>query len=84
MNKKITWTELSGWIGLACLQFNSIPAIISSVETGNTTPIPSIILTIIGLILYLIRSIKTNDILYTTGNIIGITGNIILLGTILI
>jgi len=82
--KKLNWTEISGWIGLSCLQFNSIPAIISSVETGNTTPIPSILLTIVGLMLYLIRSIKTNDTLYTVGNLIGITGNVILLATILL
>ena len=37
LNKK--FAEVSGWVGLACLQFNSVPAIMSSLETGNTTPI---------------------------------------------
>jgi len=62
-NKK--FTEISGWVGLACLQFNSVPAIMSSLETGETTPIGTILLTMAGLSLYLIRSIATNDTHYT-------------------
>jgi uncharacterized protein with PQ loop repeat len=81
-NKK--FTEISGWVGLACLQFNSIPAIMSSLETGETTPIGTILLTMAGLSLYLIRSIATNDTLYTAGNVIGLVGNSILLATILL
>ncbi len=81
-NKK--FTEISGWVGLACLQFNSVPAIMSSLETGETTPIGTILLTMVGLSLYLIRSIATNDTLYTAGNIIGLVGNTILLATILL
>ena len=76
--------ELAGWVGLGCLQFNSVPAIISSLETGNTSPIGTVVLTIIGLTLYLVRSIATKDTLYTTGNVIGIVGNVILLATILL
>jgi len=80
--KSISWGELAGWVGLGCLQFNSVPAIIASVETGSTTPIGTIVLTLVGLFLYLIRSLKTADTLYTVGNTIGIVGNAILLGTI--
>ena len=76
--------ELAGWVGLGCLQFNSIPAIISSLETGNTSPVGTVVLTIVGLTLYLVRSLATKDTLYTTGNVIGIVGNVILLGTILL
>jgi len=76
--------ELAGWVGLGCLQFNSVPAIISSLETGNTSPVGTVVLTIVGLSLYLVRSIATKDTLYTTGNVIGIVGNVILLGTILL
>lgn len=79
---KMNFGEISGWVGLACLQFNSVPAIISSIETGETTPTGTILLTLIGLSLYLIRSLKTSDTLYTVGNTIGIVGNLILLGTI--
>jgi hypothetical protein len=82
MIKKINYGEIAGWVGLACLQFNSIPAIISSVETGSTTPLGTIYLTLIGLALYLVRSLKANDTLYTVGNTIGIVGNVILLTTI--
>ena len=81
-NKK--FTEISGWVGLACLQFNSVPAIMSSLETGETPPIGTILLTMAGLSLYLIRSIATNDTLYTAGNVIGLVGNSILLATILL
>jgi len=81
-NKK--FTEISGWVGLACLQFNSVPAIIASLENGETTPIGTILLTMVGLSLYLIRSIATSDTLYTVGNVIGLVGNAILLATILL
>jgi hypothetical protein len=82
LNKK--FAEISGWVGLACLQFNSVPAIMSSLETGETTPIGTILLTMAGLSLYLVRSLATNDTLYTMGNVIGLVGNTILLATILI
>jgi len=72
-----------GWVGMGCLQFNSIPAIIQAVEAGTSTPIPTVILTIIGLSCYLAHSINRKDTLYTTGNIVGITGNLILLWCIL-
>ena len=84
MNLSKNTSETMGWVGLACLQFNSVPAIISSIETGNTTPIGTILLTMIGLALYLVRSLATKDTLYTVGNIIGIVGNAILLATILL
>jgi hypothetical protein len=73
-----------GWVGLGCLQFNSVPAIMSSLENGETTPIGTIGLTIVGLTLYLVRSIATNDTLYTVGNVIGLVGNGILLATIML
>ena len=82
--KELNYSEIAGWVGLGCLQFNSVPAIISSLETGNTTPVGTIVLTLVGLSLYLIRSLKTADTLYTVGNVIGIVGNVILLGTILL
>jgi len=82
LNKKSA--EIMGWIGLGCLQFNSVPAIVSSLENGETTPMGTIILTLIGLSLYLVRSIATNDTLYTVGNVVGLVGNAILLITIMV
>jgi hypothetical protein len=82
LNKKTA--EIMGWVGLGCLQFNSVPAIVSSLENGETTPIGTIGLTIVGLSLYLVRSIATNDTLYTVGNVVGLVGNGILLATIMI
>ncbi len=82
MKIRLNSGEVAGWIGLGCLQFNSIPAIISSVETGSTTPVGTVALTLIGLVLYLVRSLSAQDTLYTVGNSIGIVGNLILLATI--
>ncbi|HIG58071.1 MAG TPA: hypothetical protein EYQ21_01545 [Flavobacteriales bacterium] len=82
MEIKLNFGEVAGWVGLGCLQFNSVPAIISSVETGSTTPVGTVGLTLVGLVLYLIRSITAQDTLYTVGNTIGIVGNLILLATI--
>jgi hypothetical protein len=82
LNKKTA--EIMGWVGLGCLQFNSVPAIMSSLENGETTPLGTIGLTIVGLSLYLVRSIATNDTLYTVGNVVGLVGNGILLATIMI
>ena len=82
MKIKLNSGEVAGWVGLACLQFNSVPAIISSVQTGSTTPVGTVGLTLIGLVLYLIRSLSAQDTLYTVGNTIGIVGNLILLATI--
>lgn len=72
-----------GWVGMACLQFNSLPAIFQAVESGMSAPIATVLLTIFGLSCYLYHSIIRGDVLYTTGNIIGITGNTILLAVIL-
>ena len=82
MKIKLNYGEVAGWVGLGCLQFNSVPAIISSIETGSTTPVGTVALTLIGLVLYLIRSLSAQDTLYTVGNSIGIVGNLILLATI--
>ena len=82
MNIKLTYGEVCGWVGLGCLQFNSIPAIISSVETGSTTPVGTVALTLIGLSFYLVRSLTAQDSLYTVGNVIGLVGNFVLLATI--
>ena len=68
-----------GWIGMAMLQFNSIPAILSAVQNGSKYPIATILLTIGGLACYMYRAVLDNDKLYITGNLIGLVGNTILL-----
>lgn len=68
-----------GWIGMAMLQFNSIPAILSALENGSKYPIATILLTIGGLLCYMVRAIIDRDSLYITGNLIGLVGNTILL-----
>jgi hypothetical protein len=71
--------NLIGWIGMAMLQFNSIPAIFSALENGSKYPLATILLTIGGLACYMVRAIADKDKLYITGNLIGLTGNVILL-----
>ena len=67
------------WIGMAMLQFNSVPAIFAAVNSGAKFPIATILLTIGGLSCYMVRAIADRDMLYITGNTIGIVGNLILL-----
>lgn len=76
-------TEVIGYIGMAMLQFNSIPAIVQALKTGASAPIATMMLSIAGLACYLYNSIKTGNTLYTVGNIIGIIGNTILLVAVL-
>jgi uncharacterized protein with PQ loop repeat len=80
---KISKAEFIGYVGMAMLQFNSIPAIISALETGASAPIATIVLSIAGLACYLYNSLKTDNTLYTVGNTIGIIGNSILLFSVL-
>lgn len=71
------------WVGMACLQFNAVPAIFAAIENGTSTPIATVLLTLAGLCCYMVRAIADKDPLYLAGNTIGITGNLILLACIL-
>jgi uncharacterized protein with PQ loop repeat len=71
--------NLIGWVGMAMLQFNSIPAIFGAIQYGAKYPLATIVLTIIGLSCYMYRAIIDNDKLYIVGNTIGLVGNLILL-----
>ena len=68
-----------GWLGMALIQFNSIPAIIEAIKTGSSTPFLSVILTVSGLILLTVYSIILKDRVYIFGNLSGLVGNLILL-----
>jgi len=80
---KINWGELLGWVGMAMLQFNSIPAIHSAIVNGHSTPVATVALSIGGLICYLIRALSRFDVLYVVGNMIGLIGNLILLAVLI-
>lgn len=67
-----------GWIGMGFLQFNSLPAIWAALETGASMPLGTVGLTIAGLMCYNLRAIRDKDVLYITGNTIGLVGNGIL------
>lgn len=77
------WGEILGWIGMAMLQFNAVPAIHSALVNGTSTPKATVMLTIGGLTCYLIRAICRYDMLYLVGNMIGLIGNLILLWVLL-
>lgn len=80
---KLTKAEIVGYVGMAMLQFNSVPAIIQALKTGASAPIATMFLSIAGLSCYLYNSVKTGNTLYTVGNIIGIIGNTILVIAVL-
>lgn len=67
------------WVGMALLQFNAVPAIITALEEGSSTPLGTIFLTLGGLSCYMVRAVVDRDMLYMVGNTIGLIGNIILL-----
>lgn len=75
--------DLIGYVGMALLQFNSIPAIIQALKNGVSAPLATMFLTVAGLSCYLYNSVKTENTLYTVGNIIGIIGNTILIFAVL-
>ena len=75
--------ELVGWLGMAMLQFNSVPAIHAAIVNGTSTPVATVLLTIGGLSCYMVRAIARFDMLYTVGNGIGLIGNVILLVVLL-
>ena len=77
--KKLNSKEFVGWCGLAMLQSSAIPATIHAIETGQSAPIATISMTILGLCCYMYRAIKDKDKLYMCGNLIGIGGNTTLL-----
>ena len=79
MKKKIA--EAGGYIGMVLLQGATIPATLEIVFelTSNRPPITMIVMMIIGLFLYLVRSIVQKDLLYTISNTVGVIANTVLL-----
>lgn len=76
--------DLVGYLGLAFVQFNCVPAIIAALQQGHSTPISGVILTVVGLACYLYNAVVTKNTLYIIGNTIGLVGNLILLFAILV
>jgi hypothetical protein len=76
---KFDKAELIGYVGIALIQLNVIPAVVQAVRLGVSAPLSSIILMLTGLGLCLYNSISTGNKLYTVGNLFGFIGNLILL-----
>lgn len=77
-------TNLIGYIGLALVQLNVLPAIWQAFQTGQSAPLASVILMVVGLACYLYNSIMTKNRLYTVGNGIGLFCNTALLAAIVV
>jgi len=76
MNKN----AIFGYIGLALVQFNCIPAIVVALQQKTHAPIASIVLMVLGLTSFLVYDLREKVFsVYTLGNIIGVIGNLILL-----
>lgn len=75
--------DFIGYLGLALLQFNCIPAIIAALQQGHSTPLLGVFLTITGLACYLYHAVVAKNTLYIIGNTIGLVGNLVLLIAIL-
>jgi hypothetical protein len=76
--------DFVGYLGLALLQFNCIPAIIAALQQGHSTPLFGVFLTIAGLACYLYHAVIARNMLYIIGNTIGLVGNSVLLLAILV
>lgn len=75
-------TNLIGYIGLALVQLNVLPAIWQAFKTGHSAPLVSVALMVVGLACYLYNSVLTGNRLYTVGNAIGLFCNTALLAAI--
>ena len=72
-----------GILGMVLLQSNSLPFIWDIINGNKTGNIQSSVQAVLGLSCYLFYSIKRRDWLYTVGNLIGITSNLIIIALLL-
>lgn len=75
--------KIAGIAGIAILQSWLIPAIVQAAKTGIGPPIVSCALMIVGFCLLSFHSVKTRAHLYTVCNLIGIVGNVTLIGLLI-
>lgn len=68
---------------MGLLQSNAIPAVIQAVQTGASTPVATVAMTIAGLSCYMLQALRDKSKLYIVGNTIGLVGNTVLLICIL-
>lgn len=74
-----------GWAGVVLLQGATLPSMIGRLTGGQEATLPplSMVLMVwIGLMFYLVRAIRQNDVVYITSNGIGMLLNSIMLALI--
>jgi hypothetical protein len=72
-----------GFLGTVCLQASSLPAIVQALQTGETAPIASVILVLLGLVACTIQEIHVKLWAYVVGSVVGVIGQSALLIVIL-
>jgi len=73
--------EIAGWLAMVMLHSNTVPTMVGKIAGYNTTmpPLSMVLLTWVGLALYLWRAVYQKDMLYIVSNGIGFALNSILL-----
>lgn len=74
-----------GWAGVVLLQGATLPSMLARLTGGSEATLPplSMVLMVwIGLMFYLVRAIRQNDVVYITSNGIGMLLNSIMLALI--
>ncbi len=76
--------EIAGWLAMVMLHSNTVPSLVAKIAGYNATmpPLSMVLLTWIGLGLYLWRAVYRNDMLYIVSNGVGFMLNSILLAVI--
>ena len=76
--------EIAGWLAMVMLHSNTVPSLVAKIAGYNAAmpPLSMVLLTWIGLGLYLWRAVYRNDILYIVSNGVGFMLNSILLAVI--
>lgn len=72
-----------GFLGTVCLQMSAIPAIVQAIKTGETAPLSTLILIIIGLCACTVQEIHAKLWAYVAGSVIGIVGHVAIVVVIL-
>jgi len=64
-----------GYLGVSCLQMSAIPGVIQALATGESAPVSSIVLVILGLMACTVQEINAKLWAYVAGSVIGIIGH---------
>ena len=72
-----------GFLGTVCLQLSAVPGVFQALATGESAPVSSILLVILGLMACLVQEINVRLWAYVAGSVIGIIGNVAILAVLI-